>query len=189
MASTLEGYGLHQMALEYAFLDNAKPPPIWVFVFFGGLMNGAILYFSGYQSFIENCRELAEKWPWKREVGKRLVLSDAENEARKTLIKAACELIDLNTKVNELEGKLSEDKAALAEKPQVSALALQRIAEAAELVDQEAARLRELLEHATNRMGVLAPEIEMGSVEIPTKVIILPFMKLWIHRSRKGHGK
>ncbi|WP_395139753.1 hypothetical protein [Armatimonas sp.] len=155
--SLLEGFGLHQMALDFAFVGDSEAPPLWVFFIIGSAINGAILFFASYLSFTDSARELAKKWPWKREEHNRPPEREGEGELRQDLMEAACQLIDLNAKVAKLEGKLRADEAALAEKPQISALALQRIADAEAEVSRKSIPLRELLDYVCRRMGTLSP--------------------------------
>ncbi len=181
IVALLDATGLREMAIACGWLDDTEVPSPLVFFFIGSAITGAILLFGTLRSYVTACRELSENWPWKREVTPRPATTEEEKDLRRGLMESACELIDLNTKVAQVESKIQADQAALAERPQISALALERIREEEEKVAIEGRRLRKLMEYTCRRFGLLHSQIDMGEFEIPTKMVLLPLQKMWLH--------
>lgn len=183
----LEGVGLHFLSQEIAVMGVGGNTPWFVFLVIGGVISGGIMGVGYFKAFIDGCRELAKGWSPQPVETVSVLPTDREIGLRQNLLAAACELMDLNARLAEVEARLRADAAALAEKPRVSPDTLQRIARAEAEEERAVKRLRELLEYIARRMGRLGPNIEMDDVDVPAKIVLFPFQKVWLGiRGRRG---
>jgi hypothetical protein len=193
LLAALEGIGLYLMSKELMFVNsdaNGEGGFPWIaFPVIGAAISGGIMGIGYWKAFLDGCRTLAKDWPRQPEAPRTPApsLSEREIALRQSLMSAAGELIALNHRGAEIQTRLREDAASLAELPQISGEALQRIRDAEAHEEREAKRLRELLEYTAKRMGRLGVNLDMDDVEIPTKIVVFPFQNLWLNlRGKKS---